>query len=79
MEKVIIMELKYKNHSRNGLKNNHVYVTKIFPPKNKLYDYTIQFLFDATDQEEMDLELTYASQISINQNFDYDGKLEIEE
>ena len=77
--KVIIMELKYKNHSRNGLKNNHVYVAKIFPPKNKLYVYTIQFLFDATDQEEMDLELTYASQISINQNFDYDGKLEIEE
>ena len=77
--KVIIMELKYKNHSRNGLKNNHVYVAKIFPPKNTLYVYTIQFLFDATDQEEMDLELTYASQISINQNFDYDGKLEIEE
>ena len=73
------MELKYKNHSRNGLKNNHIYVAKIFPPKNKSYIYTIQFLFDATDQEEMDLELTYASQISINQNFDYDGKLEIEE
>ena len=32
-----------------------------------------------TEQEEMDLELTYASQISINQNFSYDNKLEIEE
>jgi hypothetical protein len=78
MEKVIIMELKYKKHSRNGLKNNHVYVVKIFSPKNKLYVYTIQFMFDATDQEEMDLELTYASKISISQNFDYD-ELEIEE
>lgn len=72
------MELKYKNKSRNGLKNNHIYVAKIFPPKNKLYVYTIQFLFDVTNQEEMDLELTYASQISISQNFDYD-ELEIEE
>lgn len=72
------MELKYINRSKNGLKNNHVYVAKIFPPKNKLYVYTIQFMFDATDQEEMDLELTYASKISINQNFDYD-ELEIEE
>ena len=53
------MELKYKNHSRNGLKNNHVYVAKIFPPKNKLYLYTIQFLFDATNQEEIDLELRF--------------------
>ena len=72
------MELKYKNHSRNGLKNNHTYVVKIFPPKNTLYVYTVHFMFDVTDQEEMDLELTYASKISINQNFDYD-KLEIEE
>ena len=72
------MELKYVQKTRNGLKNNHVYVAKIFPPKNKLYVYTIQFMFDATDQEEMNLELTYASKISISQNFEYD-ELEIEE
>lgn len=72
------MEVKYKNHSRNGLINNHEYVIKIFPPKNKIYVYTIQFLYDITAQEEMDLELTYASQISIKHNFDF-NKLEIEE
>lgn len=72
------MELKYVQKTRNGLKNNHVYVAKIFPPKNKLYVYTIRFMFDATDQEEMNLELTYASKISISQNFDY-NELEIEE
>lgn len=73
------MEIKYKNKSRNGLKNNHTYVVKIFPPKNGSYVYTMQFLFDATDQEEMDMELTYASQISIGHNFEFDGKLEVEE
>ena len=72
------MEIKYKNKSRNGLKNNHIYVVKIFPPKNKLYVYTIQFMYDATEQEEMDLELTYASQISIGHNFEF-NELELEE
>ena len=72
------MELKYKNHSRNGLKNNHEYVVKIYPPKNKLYVYTVQFLFDITDQEEMDMEMTFASQISLKHNFEFD-KLELEE
>ena len=72
------MEVKYKNRSKNGLINNHEYVIKIYPPKNKVYVYTIHFLFDITEHEEMDLELTYASQISIKHNFEYD-KLEIEE
>ena len=72
------MEVKYKNHSRNGLKNNHEYVVKIFPPKNKTYVYTVQFMFDITDQEEMDLIITYASQISLKNNFEFD-KLELEE
>ena len=72
------MEVKYKNRSKNGLINNHEYVVKIYPPKNKVYVYIIHFLFDITKHEEMDLELTYASQISIKHNFEYD-KLEIEE
>ena len=72
------MEVKYKNHSRNGLINNHKYVVKIFPPKNKIYVYTIRFLFDITEQEEMDLEMNYASIISIKHNFDF-KELELEE
>ena len=72
------MEIKYKNHSRNGITNNHEYVVKIYPPKNKIYVYTIQFLYDITAQEEMDLILHYASMISIKHNFDF-NKLELEE
>ena len=72
------MEIKYKNHSRNGLINNHEYVVKVFPPKNKIYVYTIQFLYDITAQEEMDLIMNYASMISIKHNFNFKD-LEIEE
>ena len=73
------MELKYINHSRNGLKNNHEYVVKIYPPKNKIYVYTIRFLYNVTEQEEMDLEMNYASMISIKHNFEFNDKdLELE-
>ena len=72
------MELKYIQKTRNGLINNHKYVVNIYPPKNKIYVYTIHFLFDITNQEEMDLEMNYASKISIGHNFEFD-KLEIEE
>lgn len=72
------MELKYIQKTKNGLTNNHEYVVKIFPPKNKIYVYTIQFLYDITEQEEMDITLNYASQISIKHNFTFD-KLELEE
>lgn len=72
------MELKYIQKTLNGLKNNHSYVVKIFPPKNKIYVYTVQFLYDITDQEEMDLVLEYASQISLKHNFQFD-KLELED
>ena len=72
------MELKYINRSKNGLKNNHEYVVKIFPPKNKLYVYTVQFLFDITEQEEMNLVLEYASQISLKHNFQFNN-LELED
>ena len=74
------MELKYINKSRNGLKNNHEYVVKIFRPKNKEYTYTMQFLYDITEQEEMDMIMNYASQISIKHNFEFDNdNLELEE
>ena len=72
------MEVKYKNRSMNGLINNHEYVVKIYPPKNKIYVYNIHFLYDVTAQEEMDKIMNYASMISIKHNFDFD-KLEMEE
>ena len=72
------MELKYIGRTRNGLKNNHSYVVKIFPPTKGVYVYTINFIYDITDQEEMDLVLTYASMISIKHNFAFD-KIELED
>ena len=72
------MNLKYIQKTKNNLINNHEYVVKIYPPKNKIYVYTIQFLYDITAQEEIDFDLTYASQISIQHNFEFD-KLELEE
>ena len=72
------MEIKYKNHSHNGLVNNHKYVVKIYPPKNKIYVYSIHFLYDITTREEMDMIMNYASMISIKHNFDFDN-MELEE
>lgn len=72
------MEVKYVKRTRNGLKNNHNYVVKIFPPKTKKYVYDVLFLYDITDQEEMDLTLNYASVISLKNNFIFD-KLELED
>ena len=74
------MELKYKNHSRNGLINNHEYVAEIYPPKRGIYVYTIKFLYDSTSHEEMNLVMNYASMISIKNNFDFnENELEVEE
>ena len=72
------MEIKYIQKTRNGLKNNHNYVVKIFPPKTRKYVYDVLFLYDITDQEEMDLTLNYASVISLKNNFIFD-KLELED
>ena len=72
------MEIKYIQKTRNGLKNNHNYVVKIFPPKTRKYVYDVLFLYDITDQEEMDLTLNYASIISLKNNFIFD-KLELED
>ena len=72
------MEMKYKNHSRNGLTNNHEYVVKIYPPKHGIYVYNVHFLYDSTTQEEMDLIMNYASMISIKHNFDF-KELELED
>lgn len=71
------MEVIYKNKSRNGLKNNHKYVCKVIPPCHGKYVYDIQFIYDCTDEEEMDLWLQYASEISIKNNFKYE-RLEID-
>ena len=70
--------MKYIQKTRNGLKNNHNYVVKIFPPKTKKYVYDVLFLYDITEQEEMDLTLNYASIISLKNNFIFD-KLELED
>ena len=72
------MEVKYIQKTRNGLKNNHSYVVKIFPPKTRKYVYDVLFLYDITEQEEMDLTLNYASIISLKNNFIFD-KLELED
>ena len=73
------MEVKYIQKTRNGLINNHEYVVKIFPPKSGIYVYTVQFIYDATLQEEMDKVMNYASMISIKHNFDFNDKdLELE-
>ena len=72
------MELKYIQKSKNGLQNNHSYVAKVFSPKNRIYCYTVQFLYDITEQEEMDLVLEYASQISLKHNFQFNN-LELED
>ena len=75
-----IMNMKYTQKTRNGLINNHEYVTKIFPPKHGTYVYTIYFIYDSTAQAEMDLVMNYASMISIKHNFDFDeNELELEE
>ena len=66
------MELKYIQKTRNGLKNGHKYVANIYPPKNKIYVYNVHFLFDITEQEEMDLTINYASMISLKHNFEFD-------
>lgn len=72
------MEIKYIQKTRNGLKNNHNYVVKIFPPKTRKYVYDVLFLYDITEQEEMDITLNYASIISLKNNFIFD-KLELED
>ena len=74
------MEVKYKNHSRNGLINNHKYVVNIQPPKHGVYVYTVEFIYDSTAEEEMDLVMNYASMISIKHNFDFNEKeVEVED
>lgn len=72
------MEMTYINKSRNGLKNQHKYICKIYPPRHGKYVYDINFIYDCTEDEEVDLFLQWASLISINNNFKYNGKLETE-
>lgn len=63
------MEAKYINKSRNGLKNNHEYVVKFSRPMG-YYVYNAHFIYDITEQEEVDIILNYASEKSIKNNFD---------
>lgn len=70
------MQAKYKNKSRNGLKNGHEYVVKFTKPTGQ-YIYDCNVVFDITTQEEMDLVINYASEISIKNNWEFD-KLELD-
>ena len=71
------MQVKYKNKSRNGLKNSHEYIVNITKPSGHYYVYDCHVIFDVTKQEEMDILLNFASEISLRNNFEFD-KLEFD-
>lgn len=71
------MQAKYKNKSRNGLKNGHEYIIQISKPTGHYYVYDCHVIFDVTKQEEMNLWINYASEISIKNNWEFD-KLELD-
>lgn len=71
------MQVKYKNKSRNGLKNSHEYIVNITKPSSHYYVYDCHVIFDVTGQEEMDILLNFASEISLRNNFEFD-KLELD-
>ena len=71
------MQAKYKNKSRNGLKNGHEYIIQISKPTGHYYVYDCHIIFDVTKQEEMNLWMNYASEISIKNNWEFD-KLELD-
>lgn len=71
------MKAKYKNKSRNGLRNGHEYIIQISKPTGHYYVYDCHVIFDVTKQEEMNLWMNYASEISIKNNWEFD-KLEID-
>ena len=70
------MQAKYKDKSRNGLKNGHEYIIKFSKPTGQ-YVYDCNVIFDITENEDMNVLLKYASQISIQYSWDID-KLEME-
>ena len=71
------MQVKYKNKSRNGLKNGHEYIVNITKPNGNYYVYDCHIIFDVTKQEELDILLNFASEISLRNNFEFD-KLELD-
>ena len=71
------MQAKYKNKSRNGLRNGHEYIIKISQPTGHYYVYDCHVIFDVTKQEELDILLNFASEISLRNNFEFD-KLELD-
>lgn len=70
------MQAKYKNRSMCGLKNGHEYIVK-FSKSIREYVYNCHIVFDITEQEETDIIMKYASEISIKNNWDID-KLELD-
>ena len=71
------MQAKYKNKSRNGLRNGHEYIIQRSKPTGHYYVYDCHVIFDVTKQEEMNLWMNYASEISIKNNWEFD-KLELD-
>ena len=71
------MQAKYKNKSRNGLRKGHEYIIKISKPTGHYYVYDCHVIFDVTRQEEINLWINYASEISIKNNWEFE-KLELD-
>ena len=71
------MQAKYKNKSRNGLRNGHEYIIKISKPTGHYYVYDCYVKFDIDTKEEMNVLLKFASQISIKNSFDI-SKIELD-
>lgn len=67
------MEAKYLGKSAHGLKNKHLYEIEIDKPKD-FYVYNITILEDKTDGKAIDLVMNYASQISIDRNWEIKNK-----
>lgn len=66
------MQAKYKNKTRNRLKHGHEYVVMFTKPKAQ-YVYDCHVIFDVTEQEEMDLVINYASELSVKNSWNIDN------
>ena len=71
------MQGEHKNTWRNRLRNGHEYIIKISKPTGHYYVYDCHVIFDVTEQEEIDILLNFASEISLRNNFEFD-KLELD-
>lgn len=71
------MQAKYIGKTNKWLKHNNEYIVKFTEPKGHCYVYDCHIIFDIKEQEDMDVFLNYASEISIKQNWEY-NRLELD-